>query len=98
IAFKHINHANRGTTAVLFTNQVRESIGAVLKAVRDGGKVVGTGGRAPKFFSSDSLFLEHEAMDYGEYAPIPVGDMKRERRNFNGWVISVYVDKTRTTS
>jgi RecA/RadA recombinase len=101
IAFKHINHANKGTTAIIFTNQMRESIGELVKAARDQGRTKPTGGRAAKYYSSDIVYMEHEARDWAEEGKIfkvPIGTATRDRRKFKGWVISAQVEKTRTSA
>jgi recombination protein RecA len=101
IAFKHINHANKGTTAVIFTNQMRESIGEMVKATRNQGRTKPTGGLAQKYYSSDIVYMEHEAYDWadeGKKFVVPIGTESRERRKFKGWIICAQVEKTRTSA
>lgn len=101
IAFKHINQANRGTTALVFTNQMRDTLGDIVRAARNQGKTKPTGGHAPRYYSSDIIYLEHSSAEFeddGKLHNIPVGSKVRQRKKFGGWMIECAVEKSRTTS
>lgn len=95
--FQKLNSRNKGTTAFVFSNQVRADIGAAMgRAAQNKGGGTPTGGNAPVFFSSDVIEFstqteEVEASYSKQFAPHGFVD----RRRFTGNVISARIEKTR---
>lgn len=97
--FRKIHNANKGNTAFVFVNQIRDTLGDKVGRARNAETgYAPTGGHGPVFYSSDILELSHYM---GEFAPgyedIPAPGGKYSRKPFQSWTISARVEKTRSS-
>lgn len=99
--FKKLHAAMRGNTAIMFTNQIRDTLGDRMDRARN--NQVGytpTGGHSPKFYSTDILEFKHASAEHADQyddIPAPTKTGKMQRKKFESWVISARVEKTRST-
>lgn len=97
--FRKVHDANRGNTAFVFVNQIRDTFGDKIDRARnDDTNYTPTGGHAPQFYPSETLELTHymqEREAAAEMIPAPASSYSRKR--FKGWIISVRVHKTRSS-
>lgn len=97
--FKKIHNANKGDTAFVFVNQIRDTLGDKLHRARnDDSTYMPTGGHAPQFYPSEIIELTHymEERETG-YENIPAPGRNFQRKPFAGWIISARVHKTRSS-
>lgn len=99
--FIKIHAANKGNTAVVLTNQIRDTLGDRMDRARNNQVgYVPTGGHSPKFYSTDVIEFKHasaEHSDQYEDIPAPTKTGKVQRKVFESWVISARIEKTRSS-
>lgn len=99
--FKKVHAAMDGNMGILFTNQIRDTLGDRMDRARN--NQVGytpTGGHSPKFYSTDVIEFKHASAEHGdqyESIPAPTKTGKVDRKRFESWVISARIEKTRST-
>lgn len=97
--FAKIHAANRGTTAMVFANQIRDDIGTQMSRVLSNKKGYSpTGGNAPKFYSTDIIELSQQTQETeAKYAKMIAPHGYVDRRPFTGNIISARIEKTRSS-
>jgi RecA/RadA recombinase len=97
--FIKIHNANHGSTAVVFVNQIRDTLGDRIDRARGTDvNYTPTGGHAPQFYSSEIIELTHYMEERDPVAKkITAPGRQIERKVFNSWLISARVHKTRSS-
>lgn len=97
--FKKLHAANKGTTAMVFANQIRDDVGSQMDRARANKSGYSpTGGHAPKFYASDVIELRKQTEETeAQYSKINAPHGFVQRRRFTGNIISARVEKTRSS-